>query len=112
VSQDPVDRLILQLVQAHRQATLGEVEQIIDRMVSVPFHPAIVSVKMRDRGLASQGQTLGARVSSLTYHLIQRVVVDPRWAPGTTAAQFVADLRAAAPVPQSRLGLSGAACPL
>lgn len=38
---------------------------------------------------------LGARDDSLHYHLVKRVVVERQWAWGTTAAQYLEDLRAA-----------------
>lgn len=43
------------------------------------------------------------RADSLTYHLVKRVVDERQWAPGTTAARYIADLRRAIRHPSSRL---------
>lgn len=104
-SQHPTDRLIRELIRARRAATPREVEWIVDRMATAPFNPAIVPVKLRHQGLAYQGRTLGSHADSLTYHLVQRVVADDQWRAGTTAEQFVADLRAVVRAPGSRLAV-------
>lgn len=104
-SQHPVDRLIRELIQTGRAATPDEVERIVERMATVPFNPQLVRVARQHRGLTYQGRTLAVRVDSLTYHLLQRVVVESQWGYGTTAQQYVADLRQALGSPQARLVL-------
>jgi hypothetical protein len=74
-------------------------------MAAAPFTPALITVPRRDRGYSYQGQTLGARADSLTYHLIKRVVIEEQWARGTTAAEYVADLHAAVAESEAQLAL-------
>jgi hypothetical protein len=105
VSQHPVDRLIRELVQSQRAATPDEIERIIERMAAAPFDARPVRVARQHRGLTYQGHTLAARADSLAYHLIQRVVVESQWSYGSTAQQYVADLRQALGSQQARLVL-------
>ena len=74
-------------------------------MASAPFNTAVVRVQVADRGASYQGQTLGARADSLTYHLTKRVVIERQWAEGTTAAQYLEDLRRAVRDPAARLAV-------
>lgn len=37
-SQDPVDRLIRELIRTRREATAEEVDEIVERMATVPFN--------------------------------------------------------------------------
>ena len=100
-----MDQLIHELVQTGRAATVDEIERIVERMATAPFDPRLVRVARQHRGLTYQGQTLAARADSLAYHLIQRVVVESQWIYGTTAQQYVADLRQALGSQQARLVL-------
>jgi hypothetical protein len=102
-SLHPVDQLIRELIQSGRLANEQEVQRILDRLAAVPFDTSLRSVRLRHRGLSYQGTTLGARAPSLDYHLVQRVLVDQQWAAGTTAAEYVADLRKAIRHPASEL---------
>ena len=97
LSQDPVGRLIRDLVRSGRTADLAELRQIIRRIASAEFDPRIVTVPIAERGLAYQGIVLGERAPSLEYHLVKRVLgqEDQQWAMGTTAAQYLDDLRRA-----------------
>ncbi len=104
-SQHPVDRLIRELIQTGRAATPDEVERIVERMATAPFDTRLVRVRLTARGASYQGHTLGARADSLTFHLVKRVVLDQQWATGTTADQYVADLRRAVRVPASHLAV-------
>jgi hypothetical protein len=104
-SQHPVDQLIRELVDTGRAATDEEVKQIIDRMASVPFASHEVVVRRQERGAIYQGQVLGTRADSLTYHLIKRVVIERQWTPGTTREAYVADLRRTARASDARLGI-------
>ena len=65
-------------------------------MATAPFNPLVRRVPRKDRGYTYLGHRLGAREPSLIYHLTKRVVIEEQWAPGTTAAQYLDDLRAAA----------------
>ena len=93
LSQHPTDRLIREIIQSRRQATLDEIEQIIERMATVPFDPRVRNVRTREHGTVYGGRTVGAREESLFYHLSKRVVVEKQWADGTTADEYLADLR-------------------
>ncbi len=106
-SQHPADRLIRELLQSGRQATAAEVEQILERMVSAPFNTASVRVPPGERGTSYQGRTLGASAPSIEYHLAKRVVIEQQWAPGTTAAEYLEDLRRAIRDPAARLAVYG-----
>ncbi len=104
-SQPPTDRLIRELIATGREATDEEIEQIISRMAGASFDQGERKVPIRFRGAAYQGRTLGPSAPSLTYHLTKRVVIEEQWAAGTTAAQYVADLRQAVRSPSARLAL-------
>ena len=52
---------------------LGEIVAIVDRIASAPFDPRLDRpVLTQHRGIIYQGQTLGARASSLYYHLVSK----------------------------------------
>lgn len=95
LSPHPTDRLIRALIQTGRRATLDEVEQIVERMATAPFEPRQRRVPVVERGLSYQGRTLRAREESLFYHLVKRVLVNEQWADGTTADEYLTDLRQA-----------------
>jgi hypothetical protein len=96
-SQHPVDRLIRELIATRRAPEPLETAAIVDRIATAPFDSqTVVPVRMKHRGLTYQGEVLGARASTLTYHLVKRVIDDEQWAFGTTAAEYLADLRQAA----------------
>lgn len=103
VSRHPVDALIREIIHTRRPATDDEIARIIDRMATAPFDRRLVPVPMKRRGVDYRGQTLTAREDSLTYHLVKRVVDERQWADGTTAVEYVADLRRAIRHPSSRL---------
>lgn len=91
--QHPVDRLIHEVVRAGREITSTEIEQILERIATAPFNPQVVRVPVEERELSHYGEILGERVSSLTYHVFKRVVVEGQWALGTTTADYLTDLR-------------------
>ena len=100
-----VDQLIEELVQARRQATPTEIARILSRMAGASFAPNTVKVPIKDRGHSYRGQTLGSQANSLDYHLVKRVIVEEEWSPGTTAAEYVADLQRVVQQPGARLVL-------
>jgi hypothetical protein len=89
------DRLIVDLIQAPRAATPGEIALITDRIASAPFSQEQVRVSRDERGVSYMGYTLGVFQDSLVYHLVKRVEIEGQWVYGTTAEAYVADLRAA-----------------
>lgn len=102
-SQHSADRLIRELIQTARAATPDEIERIIERVATAPFDTRIVRVRVAARGVRYRGQTLGARADSLTFHLMKRVVLDRQWVDGTSADDYVDDLRRAVRDPVARI---------
>lgn len=104
-SQHPTDRLIRELIRTGRGAAPDEIARIVERMATAPFDTRVIPVPIKFRGLTYRGRTLGARETSLVYHLIKRVVDEHQWVAGTAEADYVADLRQAVRVAQARLGV-------
>jgi len=105
-SQHPVDRLIREIIATRRPAQADETDQIVGRIANAPFDPQPdIPVLMQHRGLTYRGQTLGSRASSLTYHLVKRVIIEGQWALGTSSAEYVADLHEAARYADAQLVL-------
>ena len=102
-SQHPVDVLIRELIATRRAATAGEVAAIVARMASAPFDERAARVRIAERGTTYLGHTLSADEPRLIYHLIKRVVIEGQWSLGTTAADYLADLRLAIRIPTARL---------
>ncbi len=105
LSRHPADRLIRELIGTRREATDDEIAQIVERMATAPFHPAVLPVPMHLRGLAFQGRAILDREDALTCHLIKRVVADRQWTEDTSAADYLADLRRAVRAPAARPAL-------
>lgn len=97
------NRLIHELIRTGRHATLEEIEQIVESMATASFDPRPVRVRVEERGASYQGHTLGSRSDSLMYHLIKRVVIERQWVSGTTANEYLEDLRRAVRDPAARL---------
>jgi hypothetical protein len=101
-----VDRMIREIIATRRPVLADETNAIVDRIASAPFDPRPdVPVPTPDRGLSYEGQILGARASALTYHLVKRVVSERQWAYGTSAEEYLADLRESARSPGARLAV-------
>lgn len=98
----PVDRLIHEAAQFGREITSAEIGQILERIATAPFNPRVVRVPVEERELSYYGEILGARASSLTYHLFKRVVVEGQWALGTTTVEYLKDLRHAVRHPDAQ----------
>jgi hypothetical protein len=102
-STHSVDRLIRALISTDRSATTEEIEQILEHLATAAFTTQTVRVPVKHRGLSYEGRVLGAREDSLFYHLVKRVLVEEQWAAGTTATEYLGDLRQAARSPQIQL---------
>jgi hypothetical protein len=76
---------------------------IITHIASASFDPREIAVRREFRGISYSGRTVGRRETSLFLHLARRVVVDEQWIEGTTADQYVDDLRGAVAAPSARL---------
>lgn len=66
------------------------------RIATAPFNMDIQNPHPVERTLTHQGNALGARVDSLTLHLVRRVEAEKQWAVGTTAGEYVGHLHQAA----------------
>jgi hypothetical protein len=65
LSQHPVDVLIRRIIAGEREATEGDVGQIVERFATAPFNPDVVPVPRSMRGLTYFGDTLGGRAPSV-----------------------------------------------
>ena len=102
-SQHPADQLIRELLATGRPATPTEVDQILERIATVPFDPRILRVPLPLQGVTHLGRTLGTREAALDIHLVQRVIGDEQWPLGTTAAHYLTDIQQAVMAAAARL---------
>ncbi len=72
-------------------------------MAAAPFDLRVMTVRPGLRGVAYLGRILQPRDDAVVVHLVTRVVKERQWVEGTTAAQYVADLRRAVQQPDSRV---------
>ncbi len=72
-------------------------------MTSAPFDPRPVPVPPALRGLTYNAQTLGTHASSLDLHMVKRIIVEGQWSDGTTATQYLSDLRRAVRARETRI---------
>ena len=107
IPSHPVDHLIAELLETDRDASPDDVRRIIERMATAPFDSRLTRVPISDRGLAYQGHVVAARETSLVVHLVRRVLLDRQWAEGTTAEQYVTDLRRAVRSQHTSLAVYG-----
>ena len=90
------NRLIRSLARTGNPPTSEQVGQILNRIGTAQFSRTRVSVDPALVGVIFQGRRLAAIEPSLRAHAAKRVLDDRMWAPGTTAADYLTDLRAAA----------------
>lgn len=102
-----VDQLICEIIRTAREPRLAEIGLILKHVATASFGIRPVRVRRRDRGLAYLGVTLGDRTAPLAYHLVKRVVGqdEKQWAFGTTADEYLLDMRQAARAPGAHLAL-------
>ena len=105
VRQDPIGRLIRDLLTAAHAATPVEIEQIVNHVAVAPFDHRILSAPVDLRGVAYLGRTLVPRDNALFIHLVTRVFKDEQWVRGTTADEYQEDLSRAVRSPSARLAL-------
>ena len=103
VSPHPVDRLIVRLIREEIEASPEDVQQIVDRMASAPFNQRPVRVPAPDRGLVYGDIVIGRMADPLELHLAKRVVEEEQWTHGTTAHEYLNDLRVAVEYPGAHL---------
>lgn len=82
-----------------------EIDRIVERVATARFDRRVIPVPTTLRGQSYQGRALGAREDSFTYHLTKRVVDERQWAEGTTADEYLDDLRRAVRAPSARLAV-------
>jgi hypothetical protein len=93
---DSVDALIVRLIHREVDASSEDVARIVDRIATAPFNRHPMRVSVRDRGLAYGGLAIGRTADPLLFHLVKRVCVEEQWSHGTTADEYLGDLRGAA----------------
>lgn len=98
-----VDDLIQEILDAERRPTSQEVHAIRSHVSVAPFNQHSVRVTRNLRGVAFQGHRLGNRENSLLLHPAKRVLIDRQWSDGTTADQYLEDLREVVAQLESRL---------
>jgi hypothetical protein len=97
----PVDERIMRLVRdPETVATPDDIAAIVERIAMAPFNQRPMRVRTRERGLTYGDITLGSLAAPLDIHLVKRVLVEEQWSIGTTAEEYLADLRTAARYPQ------------
>ncbi len=101
--QHPVDRLIRELVQSGRPAAQDELDLILERISVAALDTRLGRAPGYLRGQVYRGRTVQARDETSFVHLVKRVRHDRQWTEGTTEADYLADLRAAARQPDARL---------
>jgi hypothetical protein len=105
LSGHPVDRLIHELVQTRRNVAPDEIQRILDRIATAEFDTRLIQVESFEQGLVYERRRLMPRDESLFVHLVRRAVIDKQWSLGTTAEQYVKDLRRVATVGGVRLAV-------
>jgi hypothetical protein len=99
-----IDALIVELIEAGRQATEDELSQIVAHVAQAPFASRPVRPpSWLLEALARLGITMPARMPASEAHLLKRIYYDQQWPVGTTTDQFVADLRLAIRHPDARV---------
>jgi hypothetical protein len=100
----PADELIIRLVRDHEAvATPADVDAIVDRIATAPFNHRPMRVRTRDRGMAYGGIVLGSMADPLDIHLVKRAFTERQWITGTTADEYLADLRLSARHPRAQV---------
>jgi hypothetical protein len=93
----------VRLARGEAEATPEDVDAIVQRMASAPFNGRPVRVPRLDRGLVYGDIVIGRIADPLDVHLAKRVRQEMQWVDGTTAEEYLADLRTAARLPHARL---------
>lgn len=92
----PVDRLILELAESRREATDEEIQRIREHVAGAGYQPgSMTKAGSRIAGLVWEGETIRSshRLDNALVHYLRHVVAQDEWPPGTTVAEYVANLR-------------------
>jgi hypothetical protein len=100
-----VDQLIRSLIDSNRQATQGEQQQIVAYVAQASISSRLVKINqwLRQEMQARGVQIPCGRLPSAELHVLKRIHFDGQWPPGTTVAQFAADLHQAVQHPDIQL---------
>jgi hypothetical protein len=93
LSSHPVDVLIRELIETRRSAESAEIARILDHIATAEFDTRMVRTRTTERNLTYESRQLMPWEDALFVHLVRRVVRDAQWVAGTTAEEYVADLR-------------------
>jgi len=91
--QEEPNRLIRELVGTKKTLSDKQWERVFDHVSQAGFATRQVAVEKELHGVIFQGQPLKARAGSLRAHLAKRVLLEGQWAEGTTAEQYLTDLK-------------------
>ena len=99
------DALILKIIEGDRLATEEEMAAIARHVARASFPERLLPLRASFRAqLEAAGHPITARrLPSVEWHLLKRVVVEQQWPVGTTAGQYVADLRQAVQSPEAQI---------
>lgn len=92
-SSHPVDLLIREFIETRRSAGPEEIARILERIATAEFDTRLVRTRTRERGVSYENRQLMRWDDALFVHLVRRVVGDAQWAAGTTAEEYLTDLR-------------------
>lgn len=102
-SPHPVDQLIVRFIREEIEASPEDVDRIVQRIATAPFNRRPTRVLSRERGMMYGDIVLGRMADPLVLHLVKRVVDEEQWAIGTTADEYLSDLRAAVLHPHAQI---------
>ena len=100
-----VNQLVRSLIDSRRQATDEEQQRIIAHVAQAPLssRPMKITQWLRQELEAQGVHVASEKLPSVELHLLKRIYVDGQWPPGTTVAQFTADLHRAVQHPDVRI---------
>lgn len=103
---DTADRLIAELLSGSRQAGPDDADRIAATIAGAPFSGRQVPVPSHLQRVYN-GRPVRPVESSLLVHLLRRMIDDEQWTMGTTEADYLGDLHAAASLPEAAIGITG-----
>ena len=85
------------------EASLEDIDRIVQRIATAPFNQRPTRVILRERGMVYGDIVLRRMANPLELHLVKRVVDEEQWAVGTTADEYLNELRAAVLHPHAHI---------
>lgn len=83
----------MRLIHEEIEASPDDVDRIVRRIATAPFNQHPERVHARLRGVTYGSIVLGRMAPPLNLHLAKRVIEEEQWAVGTTADEYLNDLR-------------------